>query len=172
MERNRKEAQKARFRVVIDTSVLIAGAISTKGHAFDLLKLLVKGNVVNYASSRTLLEYKTKMQSKKVLKHLSMDEAIKYLVIMLTFSKRIPIKKSFQKSKRIKELVKDEMDIPFLDVVYNAKAEFLITYDRKHLLKIRDKTRRFKLDSHEFYILTPREFIKEFYEANKKKKKR
>jgi len=72
------------------------------------------------------------MQSKKVLKHLSMDEAVKYLEIMLTFSKRIPIKKSLQKSKRIKELVKDKKDIPFLDVVYNAKAEFLITYDRKH----------------------------------------
>ena len=39
MERNREKTQKARFRVVVDTSVLIAGAISTKGHAFDLLKL-------------------------------------------------------------------------------------------------------------------------------------
>jgi len=68
--------------------------------------------------------------------------------------------------------VKDEKDIPFLDVAYNAKAEFLITYDRKHLLKIRNKARKFKLNSHELYILTPKEFIKEFYEANKKKKKR
>ncbi len=162
MERNRKKAQKARFRVVIDTSVLIAGAISTKGYAFDLLKLLVKGDIINYASSRTFLEYKAKIQSKKVLKHLSVDEAMKYLEIMLSFSKKISIKKSFQRSKRIKELVKDEKDIPFLDVVYNAKAEFLITYDKKHLLKIRDKSRRFKLNSHEFYILTPKEFIKEF----------
>jgi len=169
MERNREKTQKARFRVVVDTSVLIAGAISTKGYAFDLLKLLVKGNVVNYASSRTLHEYKAKMQSKKVLKHLSMDEAMKYFEIMLTFSKRISIKKSFQKNKHIKELVKDEKDIPFLDVAYNAKAEFLITYDRRHLLKIRDKTRRFKLNSREFYILTPKEFIKEFYESNKRK---
>ena len=109
------------------------------------------------------------MQSKKVLKHLSMDEAMKYFEIMLTFSKRISIKKSFQKNKHIKELVKDEKDIPFLDVAYNAKAEFLITYDRRHLLKIRDKTRRFKLNSREFYILTPKEFIKEFYESNKRK---
>ncbi|USH00009.1 putative toxin-antitoxin system toxin component, PIN family [Thermococcus argininiproducens] len=162
MERNRKKAQKTRFRVVIDTSVLIAGAISTRGYAFDLLKLLVEGNVVNYASLKTLREYKAKIQSKKVLKHLSMDEAMRYLEIMLTFSKRIPVKKSFQRSKRIKELVKDENDIPFLDVVYNAKAGFLITYDRKHLLKIRDKTRKFRLNSHEFYILTPKEFIEEF----------
>ncbi|MFA4647427.1 hypothetical protein P8X24_09295 [Pyrococcus kukulkanii] len=43
--------------------------------------------------------------------------------------------------------------------MYNAKAEFLITYDRKHLLKIRGKNKRFKLNDHEFYILTPREFI-------------
>ncbi|MFA4639985.1 hypothetical protein [Pyrococcus kukulkanii] len=43
--------------------------------------------------------------------------------------------------------------------MYNAKAEFLITYERKHLLKIRGKNKGFKLNDHEFYILTPQEFI-------------
>jgi len=104
MERNRKKAQKARFRVVVDTSVLIAGAISTKGYAFDLLKLLVKGNVINYASLRTLHEYKAKMQSKKVLKYLSMDEAMKYFEIMLTFSKRIPLKGASRKISALRNL--------------------------------------------------------------------
>ena len=98
----------------------------------------------------------------KIIKKIPVEVAILRISAVVSSSKLISIKKSFQKSKRIKELVKDEKDIPFLDVVYNAKAEFLITYDRKHLLKIRDKERKFKLNSHEFYILTPKEFIGEF----------
>jgi len=53
-----------------------------------------------------------------------------------------------------------------LDVVYNAKADVLITYDRRHLLRIRDKEKKFKLEGHEFYILTPKEFI-EFYKKKR-----
>jgi len=170
MERNRKKAQKARFRVVIDTSVLIAALMSSQGYAFEVIEKVLNGQITNYYSRKTLQEYKTVVAYPKIIKKIPVEVAILRVSAVASSSKLISIKKSFQKSKRIKELVKDKKDIPFLDVVYNAKAEFLITYDRKHLLKIRDKTRRFKLNSHEFYILTPKEFIEEFYEANKKKR--
>ncbi|MFA4700344.1 putative toxin-antitoxin system toxin component, PIN family [Pyrococcus kukulkanii] len=106
-----------------------------------------------------LREYQGKLTSKKALKYLSPEEAEGYINLIRSHSKIVPIKHSFQNSKLILEKVGDPEDIPFLDVVYNAKAKFLITYDRKHLLKIRGKNKRFKLNDHEFYILTPQEFI-------------
>lgn len=169
MEGNRKKTQKTRFGVVIDTSVLIAALMSSQGYAFEVIEKVLTGQITNYYSRKTLQEYKTVMAYPKIIKKIPVEVAILRVNAVVSSSKLVSIKKSFQKSKRIKELVKDENDIPFLNAVYSAKAEFLITYDRKHLLKIRDKTRRFKLNSHEFYILTPKEFI-EFYEANKKRK--
>ncbi|GAB6102360.1 putative toxin-antitoxin system toxin component, PIN family [Thermococcus atlanticus] len=163
MGADRKETKTVRLRVVIDTSVLFSGAISTRGYAFEVLELLAKQEIVNYVSSLTLDEYYHKLTSKKALKYVSIKESIGYLTLVKSLSKRVTIRRSFQNSKVLLEKVRDPEDIPFLDVVYNSKAEFLITYDRKHLLKIRDKNKKFKLNGHEFYILTPEEFIGEFY---------
>ncbi|WP_054840467.1 putative toxin-antitoxin system toxin component, PIN family [Thermococcus sp. JCM 11816] len=163
MGENRKKTKETRLRVVIDTSVLFSGAISTRGYAFEVLELLATGGkITNYISSKTLKEYEEKLYSKKALRYISLEEAKGYIQSMKALSKRVQIKRSFQKSKTILEKVRDPKDIPFLDVVYNAKADVLITYDRKHLLRIRNKEKKFKLGRHEFYILTPKEFI-EFY---------
>ncbi len=162
----REKAEETRPGVVIDTSVLFSGAISTKGYAFEVLELLALGRINNYVSRETLQEYQAKLLSKKALRYLSLQEAEGYVDSMKMLSKRVPIKRSFKKSKTLLEKVRDPKDIPFLDVVYNSKAEFLITYDRRHLLGIRDRNKRFKLGRHEFYILTPKEFI-ELYKKGK-----
>lgn len=150
MGENRKKTKETRLRVVIDTSVLFSGAISTRGYAFEVLELLATGKITNYISSKTLKEYEEKLYSKKALRYISLEEAKGYIQSMKALSKRVQIKRSFQKSKTILEKVRDPKDIPFLDVVYNAKADVLITYDRKHLLRIRNKEKKFKLGRHEF----------------------
>ncbi|WP_099210367.1 putative toxin-antitoxin system toxin component, PIN family [Thermococcus henrietii] len=160
MGANREKTKTVRPRVVIDTSVLFSAVISTKGYAFEVLELLARGGIINCVSSQTLDEYYRKLTSRKALKYISLEEAIGYLTLVESLSEMVVIKHSFQNSEDVLEKVRDPEDIPFLDVVYNAEAEFLITYDRRHLVKIRDEdTKKFKLRGHEFYILTPDEFI-------------
>ncbi len=64
------------------------------------------------------------------------------------------------------EVSSDPDDNKFFDVVYSLKAGFLISLDKKHVLKLRDGERRFVLNGHEFLILTPAEFL-EFVERDK-----
>ncbi|ASJ08861.1 DNA-binding protein [Thermococcus siculi] len=166
MGETRKKTKEARFRVVIDTSVLIPALLSPKGHAFEVLELLFEGKIINYYSTLTKAEYYEVINYPKILKKIPLDVARERVDVVVFYSKRVQIKRSFKKSKTLLEKVHDPKDIPFLDVAYNAKADVLITYDRKHLLKIRDRVKKFKLGRHEFYILTPKEFI-EFYKKKK-----
>jgi len=159
MGANRKKAQGTRPRIVIDTSVLIAALLSPRGHAFDVITLLAEGKVRHYYSSSTKSEYYKVATYPKVVKRVPLTISRIRIDAFLSMSSRVTIKRSFQNSKALLEKVRDPRDIPFLDVVYNSKAEFLITYDRKHLLKIRNKNKKFKLNSHEFHILTPAEFL-------------
>ncbi|WP_456395072.1 putative toxin-antitoxin system toxin component, PIN family [Thermococcus sp.] len=163
MAANREKAKETRPRIVIDTSVLTAALLSPKGYAFDVITLLAEGKVRHYYSPLTKSEYYRVVAYPKVTKRVSPTISKIRINAVLAMSIRVSIKRSFQNSKVLLEKVRDPEDIPFLDVVYNSKAEFLITYDRKHLLKIRDKNKKFKLNGHEFYILTPEEFIEEFY---------
>lgn len=163
---HREETKETRLRVVIDTSVLIPALLSSKGHAFEVLELLFEGKTINYYSTSTKAEYYEVISYPKLIKRIPLEVSKKRVDVVLFYSKRVQIKRSFKKSKTILEKVSDSKDISFLDVVYNAKADVLITYDRKHLLGIRDKEKKFKLGRHEFYILTPKEFI-EFYKKKK-----
>ena len=161
-----KEAEKTRPGVVIDTSVLIPALLSSKGYAFEVLDLLFEGKIKNYYSNTTREEYYNVIAYPKIMKKIPQSIAKERVDVVILYSERVPIKRSFKKSKALLEKVHDPKDIPFLDVVYNSKAGFLITYDRKHLLRIRDRNKRFKLGRHEFYILTPKEFI-ELYKKGK-----
>ncbi|MDV3104496.1 putative toxin-antitoxin system toxin component, PIN family [Thermococcus waiotapuensis] len=161
-----EKAEKTRPGVVIDTSVLISALLSSKGHAFEVIKLLFDEKIKTYYSTATRGEYYNVIAYPKILKKIPRSIAKERVDVVILYSERVPIKRSFKRSKTLIEKVGDAKDIPFLDVVYNSKAEFLITYDRKHLLRIRDKNKRFKLGRHEFYILTPKEFL-ELYKKGK-----
>ncbi len=167
MGANRKKAKETRPRIVIDTSVLIAALLSPKGYAFDVISLLAERKVQHYYSSSTKSEYYRVTTYPKVVKRIPPAVSRIRIDAVLAMSTRVTIKRSFQNSKALLEKVRDPKDVPFLDVAYNSKAEFLITYDRKHLLKIRDRNKKFKLNGHEFYILTPEEFIR-LYKKRKK----
>jgi len=140
--------------------------LSSKGHAFEVLELLFEGKIINYYSTSTKAEYYEVISYPKLIKKIPFEVSKKRVDVVLFHSKRVQIKRSFKESKTLFEKVRDPEDISFLDVVYNAKADVLITYDRRHLLRIRDKEKKFKLEGHEFYILTPKEFI-EFYKKKR-----
>ncbi len=115
------------------------------GHAFEVINLLFEEKIINYYSNATGEEYYNVIAYPKIMKGIPQSLARERVDVVILYSERVSIKRSFKKSKTLLEKVRDPKDIPFLDVVCNSKAEFLITYDRKHLLRIRDKNKRFKI---------------------------
>ena len=141
------------LKVVLDTNVVIAAAINPFGSSGKVLDMVVDGTVRSYTSEEILEELRFKLTSEKVLKYLeSRIYALWIYRIFRASSVFVELAERFEVSL-------DPDDNKFFDVVYSAKADFLISLDKKHVLKLRDGERKFSLNGHEFLILTPAEFL-------------
>ena len=140
-------------KVVLDTNVVITAAINPFGSSGKVMDLVVKRRVVSYTSEAVLEELRFKLTSEKVLRYL--ESRIYALWIYRVFRAS-----SIVVSPAVRfDVSSDPDDNKFFDVVYSAKASFLISLDKKHVLKLRDENRKFILKAHEFLILTPAEFL-------------
>ncbi|ACS32865.1 putative toxin-antitoxin system toxin component, PIN family [Thermococcus gammatolerans] len=140
-------------KVVLDTNVVITAAINPFGSSGKVMDLIVGKKVVSYTSEAILEELRFKLTSEKVLKYL--ESRVYALWIYRVFRAS-----SIVVNPRVRfEVSPDSEDNKFFDVVYSAKADFLISLDKKHVLKLRDENGRFALKGHEFLILTPAEFL-------------
>ena len=141
------------FKVVLDTNVVIAAAINPFGSSGKVLDMIVNGAVRSYTSEAILEELRFKLTSEKVLKYL--ESRVYALWIYRIFRASSVIVEPAEHF----DVSPDPDDNKFFDVVYSAKADFLISLNKKHVLRLRDKEMRFSLKGHKFLILTPAEFI-------------
>ena len=141
------------LKVVLDTNVVIAAAINPFGSSGKVLDMVVDGAISSYTSEEILEELRFKLTSEKVLRYL--ESRVYALWIYRIFRASSALVESVESF----EVSSDPDDDKFFDVVYSAKADLLISLDKKHVLRLRDVERKFSLKGHEFLILTPAEFI-------------
>ena len=140
-------------KVVLDTNVVITAAINPFGSSGKVMDLVVGRKILSHTSEAILKELRFKLTSGKVLKYL--ESRIYALWVYRVFRAS-----SIVVNPRVRFNVSpDPDDNKLFDVVYSAKAGFLISLDKKHVLKLRDENWRFALKNHEFLILTPAEFL-------------
>ncbi|WP_297520280.1 putative toxin-antitoxin system toxin component, PIN family [Thermococcus sp.] len=141
------------LKVVVDTNIVIAAAINPFGSSGKVLDMAVNEAIRSYTSEAILEELRFKLTSEKILRYLeSRVYALWIYRIFRASSVLVEPTEHFDVSS-------DSDDNKFFDVVYSAKADFLISLDKKHVLKLRDGERGFSLNGHEFLILTPAEFL-------------
>ncbi len=141
------------LKVVLDTNVVIAAAINPFGSSGKVMDLIVGKKALSYTSEAILEELRFKLTSDKVLKYLeSRVYALWIYRIFRASSILVEPSEHFEVSP-------DPDDNKFFDVLYSAKADFLISLDKRHELKLGDRERRFNLNGHEFLILTPAECL-------------
>ena len=141
------------LKVVLDANVVIAAAINPFGSSGKVMDLVVGRRVLSYTSEAILEELRFKLTSEKVLRYL--ESRVYALWVYRIFRASSVL---VEPAERF-EVSPDPDDNKFFDVVYSAKADFLISLDKRHVLKLRDGKRRFSLKGHEFLILTPAEFL-------------
>ncbi|AMM53985.1 putative toxin-antitoxin system toxin component, PIN family [Pyrococcus kukulkanii] len=144
-----------KIKTVIDTSVIVAGAINPFGSSGKVIDMAIRNRITSYTSSEILDELRFKLTSEKVTKFL--ESRIYGLWVYKVFKESSILVKP---NKHFHFNVSPDLDDnKFFDVVYVAKAKFLITLDKRHMLKLRGKDKSFSLMDHKFLILTPREFL-------------
>ncbi|MBM3713891.1 MAG: putative toxin-antitoxin system toxin component, PIN family [Actinobacteria bacterium] len=109
--------------IVVDTNVVVSGFLKPFSEAGTILKLILEDKIKLAFDLRILIEYE------EVLKREEFNFNIKKINTIINFLKKkgkntnaLPLKKSLP----------DKDDNPFLEVALSAKADFLITGNKKH----------------------------------------
>ena len=135
-------------KLFIDSSVLIAASISSTGSARDLIISSINNKFKNVVSDLVLEEALRNLTNKapKALPALQLFlEALNPEVVS-------PSKSLVMKVSRIIEL----KDAPIVAGAIAAKAEYLISFDRKHLLQHNKEIRK----DFQVKVVTPDELLK------------
>ena len=113
-------------RVFIDSSVLIAAALSNTGAARDLILRSVKGNLTLYLSSVVLEEVERNL-SRKAPAALPAFETLRAFFPNIVDPDKALV-------TRVAEVV-EAKDAPIVAAAIKAEVDYLALYDQKHLLR-------------------------------------
>lgn len=135
------------MKIVIDSSVWIAGIGSKTGYASQAIyRCFTDSNIELIISDQILAEVLLNLQKKLKFDSKTASEATAIIKNLCDFS--ITITNTEEKSVKVIEYRPDKY---ILALAKKTKANFLITFDRKHLLPL-EKFGKVK-------IVEPREFI-------------
>lgn len=138
---------KRKPKVFVDSSVLIAASISSKGSARDLLYQGLQANFILYISDVVLEE-----SERNIL--LKAPNALEDFGIFKKYLETNLVEVNRSKILKIAKIV-ERKDAPIVAGAVTAKADYLVTYDRKHLLQYKKDIR----ESFKIKVITPDELI-------------
>ena len=144
------------MKVFLDASVIITGINSKNSASNIILKLSQKGKIKTFVSSITLNE---------VIRNLNKNFPKEVLQDFLTYLSKSNFKKiEFKDESEVLKFqgVTTQKDIHVIAAASKAKVDFIITFDRKHLLSIKEGTLP-------FIILSPADLIKKIFSKNQSK---
>ena len=144
MASNPKRVAKA----FIDSSVLIAAAISPTGSARDLIKKTLR-NEIKIVVSDLVIEETQRNLTKKAPQTLP---ALQLFLETLNPEVVTPAKSQLVKVSKIIE----QKDTPIVAGAISSKADYLVTFDRKHLLQYKGVIGK----SFKIKVVTPDEITK------------
>lgn len=135
-------------KVFIDSSVLIAAAISPKGSARDLIMKALRNEIWVIVSDLVVEETQRNLTNKA-------PEALPALQLFLEALNPEVVSPTKALVKRIARVI-EVKDAPIVAGAVTVKAEYLVSFDRKHLLKQKQEIEKgFKIK-----VVTPDELIK------------
>ena len=121
------------MRITLDTNVLVS-ATFWDGEASKIMELIEKKKVKCFLSKNILEEYNRVLHSGEIIEktkknHLSIKSAI---------IKVIEISIIVDPKRKIKVVKDDPDDNKILECAVEVRADYIVTYDSKHLLKLKE----------------------------------
>src|SRR5215207_2298811 len=117
-----------KFNIFLDSSALIAGAISESGAAHVLLNLGESQDIILIVSELVILESERSMAKKAPSNLNDLRSLIK------SSNLRIVDNPTKQEVEANLYLINDPNDVPILLAAMKAKVDYLVTHNRKHFL--------------------------------------
>ena len=144
----------AKSKAVVDTSVIVSAILGDPEKApAKALRAMLEGKFEAYSSREAMEELYDVFFSEKIIGLLKGKGEVATLTYVLVNS----VVKIVNPKRKI-ELCRDSEDNKFLEIAYEAKAEYIVTLDRD-LLELRDEKKEVELFEHQVKVLRPEEFL-------------
>ncbi len=138
------------LKATLDTNVLISGTF-WEGEAYKIIQLVEGRKVRCFLSRQILAEYSDVMHSEEIL-----DKVGKHhLHVKSAIIKVMEISTIVEPKRKLYAVQEDPEDNKILECAVEAGADFIITYDEKHLLKMKE--------FEGIRIVSPGEFLKKHF---------
>ncbi|MBE2268134.1 MAG: putative toxin-antitoxin system toxin component, PIN family [Anaerolinea sp.] len=115
------------MKVFLDASVLFSAAYSAGGYARDLLVLAVQNRVQAVVSSDVLTEVERNITRK------APDKLESYRLLLKLINAELVADPSLEAVREVESYVVQK-DAPIVAAAQQAQVDYLVTYDRKHLI--------------------------------------
>lgn len=125
-------------RVFVDSSVVIAASISGAGRARDLLRAAIRGDLEVWLSEYVLQETQRNLAKKAPTALLAFGDLVQALGLVQSHYLVAPTGRAVRRAARIV----DAKDAPIVAAAAACKADYLATYDRRHLLVKKEEIQR------------------------------
>ena len=135
------------MKITLDTNVLVS-ATFWDGEASRIMQLIEQKKVRCFLSKEILKEYNEVLHSDEIIE----KAAEKHLTIKSVITKVIGMCEITEAKRKINFVKDDPDDNKILECAVEAKVNYIVTYDSKHLLKIKE--------FEGIKIISPTEFIK------------
>lgn len=134
--------------IVLDTNVLFAGLISPRGASYQILSLVIEGDLTCAATPALWAEYEEQLSSTRFrtltpLSPQQVDDVLDYLASIVR-----PVRNDFV----WRGILLDEEDAIAAESAFNGNADALITFNVDHFRTIRNQV--------PFQIQSPGDFLK------------
>ncbi len=114
-------------KIFFDSSALVAGIISANGAARALLQLAEIGELNVLINEQVIIETERALARKSPHNLPDFRQAIKIVHPMI-------VKETAKDVQKCLYMISDASDAPILAAAIKAKADFLVTHNRKHFL--------------------------------------
>ncbi len=135
------------IKIIIDTNVLVS-ATFWEGEAYKIMQLIEQKKVQCFLSKEILKEYNEVMHSDEIIE--KAEE--KHLSIKSTIIKIIEMCEIVEPKRKIDAVKEDSEDNKIIECAVEAQVDYIVTYDRRHLLKLKE--------FEGIKIISPTEFMK------------
>jgi putative PIN family toxin of toxin-antitoxin system len=134
-----------KYRIVIDTNVIVSALRSKNGYSFKLLSIIDDERIEVFISVTIILEYEeaiTRVATGIKLKKSEIDDILDFLCLISKQRKIFYLWRPFLKD------LKDDM---FLELAVESECDFIITFNKNDF----EGVEKFGIK-----IITPKEFLK------------
>ena len=135
------------MKVVFDTNVLVSATFWV-GEAFEAIRLVEEKKAESFLSREILAEYYEVMRGEEITKKTSR----KNLFANALLAKVIALSRKAEPKRKLNVIPEDPEDNKILECAVEARADCIVTYNKAHLLKLKE--------FEGIRIISPKEFLK------------